>query len=90
MNDAIAAPHVFAFFGTLVVFAFLRFQHSDVTPTSSTVSGAYLHVDLAVAVTVLPKTRDVTHIGHWGTPRLTASGVKRLCGGLPILTLGAA
>jgi hypothetical protein len=49
MNDAIAAPHVFAFFGTLVVFAFLRFQHSDITPTSLTVSDAYMHVDLAAA-----------------------------------------
>ncbi len=30
----------------------------------------YLHVDPASALTVLPKTRDVTHIGHWGTGNL--------------------
>ena len=30
----------------------------------------YLHVDPAPALAVLPKARDVTHIGHWGTGRL--------------------
>lgn len=30
----------------------------------------YLHVDPATALAVLPKTRDVTHIGHWGTGNL--------------------
>lgn len=30
----------------------------------------FLHVDPASALQVLPKTRDVTHIGHWGTGNL--------------------
>lgn len=30
----------------------------------------YLHVDPATALAVLPKARDVTHIGHWGTGNL--------------------
>lgn len=30
----------------------------------------YLHVDPATALAALPKTRDVTHIGHWGTGNL--------------------
>ena len=30
----------------------------------------YLHVDPAPVLTVLPKARDVTHIGHWGTGNL--------------------
>lgn len=30
----------------------------------------YLHVDPAPALAVLPKARDVTHIGHWGTGNL--------------------
>lgn len=30
----------------------------------------YLHVDPALALAVLPKARDVTHIGHWGTGNL--------------------
>ena len=30
----------------------------------------YLHVDPATALAVLPKTRDVTRIGHWGTGNL--------------------
>jgi predicted transport protein len=29
-----------------------------------------LHVDPATAVAVLPKARDVTHVGHWGTGNL--------------------
>lgn len=30
----------------------------------------YLHVDPATALAILPKARDVTHIGHWGTGNL--------------------
>lgn len=30
----------------------------------------FLHVDPATALAVLPKARDVTHIGHWGTGNL--------------------
>ena len=30
----------------------------------------YLHVDPAPALAMLPKARDVTHIGHWGTGNL--------------------
>jgi predicted transport protein len=30
----------------------------------------YLHVDPALALAVLPKARDVTNIGHWGTGNL--------------------
>jgi predicted transport protein len=30
----------------------------------------YLHVDPATALAVLPKARDVTGIGHWGTGNL--------------------
>ena len=30
----------------------------------------YLHIDPAQALAVLPKARDVTHIGHWGTGNL--------------------
>ncbi|MBK1685469.1 DUF5655 domain-containing protein [Rhodoferax fermentans] len=30
----------------------------------------YLHVDPAPALLILPKARDVTHIGHWGTGNL--------------------
>ena len=30
----------------------------------------YLHVDPAPALAMLPKARDVTHIGHWGTGKL--------------------
>jgi predicted transport protein len=30
----------------------------------------YLHVDPATALVVLPKARDVTNIGHWGTGNL--------------------
>lgn len=30
----------------------------------------YLHVDPGPALRVLPKARDVTHIGHWGTGHL--------------------
>jgi predicted transport protein len=30
----------------------------------------YLHVDPAQAAAVVPKARDVTHIGHWGTGNL--------------------
>jgi predicted transport protein len=30
----------------------------------------FLHVDPAQALAVLPKARDVTHVGHWGTGNL--------------------
>lgn len=30
----------------------------------------YLHVEPATALAVLPKARDVTHVGHWGTGNL--------------------
>lgn len=30
----------------------------------------FLHVDPATALAVLPRARDVTHIGHWGTGNL--------------------
>lgn len=48
----------------------------------------YLHVDPATAMAVLPKSRDVTHIGHWGTGNLevTVSTMAELDAAKPFIT----
>lgn len=47
----------------------------------------YLHVDPATALAVLPKSRDVTHIGHWGTGdlELTISTMAELDAAKPFI-----